>query len=219
MEFFLRQIYPWLIEVSSYSALLPFLFGLFLFRKKKSLLFKLLLLFVAIGVMSEAAGQITYWMGTRNNLWTNHITTPLEYGVIAAVYHYSFRSPFFKKIIIGTVLALAIFSIYDAVTLEGITQMNSAPKMVANSLVIVLALSYFYKIANDRTTIYLDKDPVFLLSCGLLLYYAGTSMSFALFNHALAVSYDAARICLSVVFMLNILFNAGKVFILRRMVA
>jgi hypothetical protein len=116
-------------------------------------------------------------------------------------------------------VALVLVSIYDAYMLGGITQMNSAPKMMANALLILLAIAYFYKVANDRNIIYLDSNPVFLLSCAVLIYYSGTSMSYALFNQALAVSYDAARICLAIVLILNILFNTSQAFILKRMAA
>jgi len=219
MEFFLRQVYPWLIEVSSYSSLLPFVIGLILFRKNGSLKFRLLLVFVAIGVASEVVAQITVLSGTRNNLWVGHLATPLEFGALAAIYYHSFNRPAFKKSILLAVGFIVLLSVYNALMLEGITQMNSAPKMIASSLLILFAIVYFYKVANDHTTLYLDRDPIFLLSCGVLIYYAGTTMSWALFNHALAVSYDAARICLTIVLILNILFNASQAFILRRIAA
>lgn len=217
MEFFIKEIYPWLADISSASSLLPFITGLFLIGKRKSLQFRFLLLFITLGVAAEIAGQVTVHMGTRNNLWLVHITTPLEFGLLSAVYYHSFKQVFFKRAIAAAVVVFVLFSIYGAFMLEGITQMNSAPKMVANSLLIVMAISYFYKVSNDLNTIYLDRDPVFLLSCGLLIYIAGTSMSHAMFNEALAVSYDAARICLAIFMILNILFNASLVVVLRRM--
>ena len=202
-----------------YSSLLPLTIGLFLLRKQKCLEFRLLLSFATLLVIHEAAGYLTVYMGTRNNIWLSHLFTPLESGVLAAIYYFNFRKPWMRRgIEIGWV-ALVLVSIYDAYMLGGITQMNSAPKMMANALLILLAIAYFYKVANDRNIIYLDSNPVFLLSCAVLIYYSGTSMSYALFNQALAVSYDAARICLAIVLILNILFNTSQAFILKRMAA
>ena len=217
MEFFLRQVYPWLIEVSSYSPLLPFIIGIYFFRKQKSIQFRLLFLLIAVNVVHEVISQITVIMGTSNNLWSFYIFTPLVFGIEAAIYYNCFTGAVVKKGILVAVGLVAGITIYDAVILEGITQMNSVSRMVTHSFIIVLVIAYFYKIANDRSIVYLDRDPIFLLSCSLLIYYAGTSMSFALFNQALEVSYDAARICLTVVLVLNILFYTSAAFILRRM--
>jgi hypothetical protein len=219
MEFFLKQIYPWLIQASLYSILLPFVVGLFLLKKLKSAQFRYLFLFVCIWLANEATGLITVSIGSKNNLWSFHVFNPLEFSAMAFVFYHSFESPSSKKLIVLAIALVVVVTLYDAFMLEGITQMNSVSKIVANTLLIVMTLAYLYKAANKPTTLYLDQNPIFLLSAGLLIYLAGTSMSYALFNDALKVSYDAARICITVMLVLNILFNFSMAFILRRMPA
>ncbi|WP_253402990.1 hypothetical protein [Pontibacter sp. HSC-36F09] len=158
-------------------------------------------------------------IGTRNNLWMSHVYTPLAAGIITAIYYHAFENVRSKKLVLAGFALLLMVSIFDAFGLEGLEKNNTFARLASNSFIIVLAISYFYKIANDMKTVYLDRDPLFLLSCTILIYYAGTSMASALFNQALEVSHDAARICLSVVFILNILFNAGQGFVLKRMAA
>lgn len=216
MEFFLRKVYPWLIEVSSFSPLLPFIAGLVLYRKSNNQWFRLIFLFIVMLVLAEVAGQITVRMGTRNNLWIQHIYTPLEFCVLTVLYYRSFRQPRVKKGILLAAAVLILVSIGDATVGEGITKMNSFTRMVENALLISIAVLYFYKVANDLTITYLDRDPVFLLSCGLLIYKAGTSMAWAMFNSALEESYDTARMCLALIFILNVLFSAGMVLVLKR---
>lgn len=219
MEFFLRQIYPWLIEVSSASVLLPFFVALFFIRNQRGLLFKLLFLWVTHGLIQEALGRLTVYLKTGNNIWIHHVATPIEFGLLAAIYYLCFQTPLVKKGVLAAVLIVILLSIYDAVVLDALTQMNSLPKVVANSFIITMAISYFYKVANDQKTIYLDQDPIFLLSCGVLIFYSGTTMSWTLFNDALAVSYDAARICIAITLVLNILFHSWLAFVFRRMAA
>lgn len=216
MEFFLRQVYPWLIEVSSFSPLLPLIAGLILFPKNKSRLFKLILLFVLVMVLSEVTGQVTVRMGTKNNLWIPHIYTPLLFCVLAAIYYHSFRRTIYKRSIVVAAAVLFLASIFDATLGVGITQVNSMPRMVESALVIGLAILYFYKVANDLSITYLDRDPVFLFSCGLLINKAGSSMSWGIFNEALAESYDAARMCLAIICVLNILFSVSLVYVLKQ---
>ncbi|MBD1397058.1 hypothetical protein H9Q13_07760 [Pontibacter sp. JH31] len=219
MEFFLKQVYPWLSEVSLYSVLVPFVTGLIFFKKLKSPQFRYLFLFVSIWLVSEATGEITVLLGTNNNLWSIHVFNPLQFSAIALVFYYTFESRLSKRLIVLAIAFVVIVTLNEAFMLDGIEQMNSVSKIFSNTLLIAMTLAYFYKVANKPKTLYLDQDPIFLLSASLLIYIAGTSMSWALFNDALEVSYDAARICLSIVFVLNVLFNSWQAFILRKMAA
>ncbi|MEJ8756873.1 hypothetical protein WG947_07705 [Pontibacter sp. H259] len=217
MEFFLRKIYPWLIEVGTLWSVVPLIAGLFLLRKpKQDMRFWLLFLLAAVSVLSEGVGQLVVYLGSKNNLWVMHTYTLLEFLILAAVYYYSFNSKVFKRgIILATVFFVSICYM-DAFVMEGVNQMNSAAKMVNNALLMLLSILYFYKVANDQAITYLDRDPIFLLSCSLLIYKAGTTMSYALFNQALAASYDAARICITIILVLNILYYTALLFILKR---
>jgi len=217
MEFFLRQVYPWLIEVGTFWVLVPFAAGLFLLRKPhKNNKFWLLFVLVSVALLAEAAGQIMVRMGASNNLWVVHSHTLLEFLVLATVYYTSFRRPVFKKGIIVATIVFVITCFIDAFLVDGINQMNSTAKMVSNTMLMLMAILYFYKVANDLTVTYLDRDPIFLLSCTVLIWKAGTTMSYAMFNQALAASYDAARICIAITLVLNILYYTALLFILRR---
>lgn len=216
MEFFLRQVYPWMIDFAVYSCLLPFLiFLVLLLTKKRNKLFWLISFYVISLVASEAIGEIAILLGTKSNLWTQHLATPIGFCLIAAVYYHSFWRSLFKKGVIVAVVILLVVSAADATFGVGITQMNALAKTVESTLVIGIAILYFYKIALDQTITYLDRDPVFLFSCGLLIHRAGSTMSWGLFNDALAESYDAARICIAIILVLNILFNFSLVRVLK----
>lgn len=217
MEFFLRQVYPWLIEVGTLWVLVPFIAGLFLIRKPhKGIRFWLLFMLVIAALLSEGVGQLVVYLGAKNNIWVVHMHTLLEFLIIAGIYYYSFRGPVFKKGILLAALLFISIGLIDAFVLEGITQMNSLTKVSGNAMLMLMAILYFYKVANDLNVTYLDQDPVFLLSCSLLILKAGTTMSYAMFNQALAASYDAARICIAITLVLNILYYTALIFILRR---
>ncbi len=206
-----------MIEVSSFSPLLPFIVALLLLLKNNNRQFKLLFLFILSTVAIEAAGQITVYLGTSNNIWLQHLYSPIEFSILAAIYYQSFKRKYFKRSILVSTCLFILFSIGNAVFGEGIMQMNSMVKMVENVLLISIAILYFYKVANDLSITYLDRDPVFLLSCALLIVKSGSTMSSIMFNAALAESYDAARICISIILVLNIFFNIALVFILKRL--
>ena len=216
MEFFLRKVYPWLIDISSLSPALPFIFGIFLLSGSRNRQLTLLLLFLFFAVAVEAVALVTVRLGTTNNLWLWHVYTPLEFCAVAAIFYSGFRMRLLKNFILIVAIAFVLFCIFDSVFLSGITQMNSIAQMVENVLLILLAVLYFYKVSNDLRITYLEHDSMFLFSCGLLIYKAGSSMALVMFNRALAESYDAARMCLAIIFILKILFFIGLVPVLKR---
>ncbi|WP_147383353.1 hypothetical protein [Pontibacter oryzae] len=97
--------------------------------------------------------------------------------------------------------------------------MNSFPHTISAVVLVTMALIYFYQAAHDLKHTYLDTDPMFVLSCGIIIYQAGTAMAYSLFNEALAASYDTARICISVILVLNILFRVILAMALNRTAA
>lgn len=176
-------------------------------------------MFITVGVLTEVASSTVVMLGYMNNLWMGHLYTVAGFSVLAGVFYYSFNNVLIQRSILGSIAVLLLLIYYDAFLTDGMMKMNSVSRIAANAMLILMAIGYFYKVANNSKVIYLDRDPMFLLSCVVLIYYTGTSMSYALFNDALAVSYDAARICLAIIMVLNILFYTSSAFILRRMAA
>ncbi|MFD2514938.1 hypothetical protein ACFSRY_13760 [Pontibacter locisalis] len=216
MEFFLRKIYPWLVEVASLSSVVPFLAAILLAFKHKSPLFRLLFVYVFIIVVMQAMGYIPVMLGTTNNLWASHFSAVLEYGTLSVIFYRSFSRPVFKKGVALFAIVFTLFSIWNAFYGDGYRQINTTAIMIENSLLIVLILLYFYKVANDMQITYLDQDPVFMLCCFLLIYKVGATMSYAMFNPALAVSYDTARMCISVLYALMLLYHLSLILVLKR---
>ncbi|WP_146173509.1 hypothetical protein [Pontibacter mucosus] len=166
--------------------------------------------------MVEIAGQLTVYLGTRNNHWIQHIYTPVEYLLLGMIYYYSLRGKFVKLGVLASIVCVGIVCMLSVVLAESITQMNTTPRMVAGAMLVALAVLYFYQSAREPNFIYLDRDPMFVLSSGIIVYQAGTAMAYSMFNAALAESYDAARICLSIIMVLNILFRVILMMALRR---
>lgn len=219
MEFFITHFYPRLQWIAIIIPLLPFGVGFWSIRKQKDTKFRLLFLYITLGVLAQAAQLITVMLGTKNNLWMNHVYTLLEFSLMASILYRCFSKPLLKRAIIVGVIGLSALIYYDAFITDGLMRMNSMSRIAANVMLIMLAITYFYKVANNPKIVYLDRDPIFLLSCAILVYYAGTSMSYAIFNEALAISNDAARICLAINMVLVVLFYISHAFILRRMAA
>lgn len=207
MEFFLRQVYPWMIEISSLSIGVPLLVGIFLMKKQSSLIFRLLMLYTVFMALSELLGQLTVYFGTKNNMWISHIFTPIEFGLVAALFYFNTDKRIIRRGIIFATVGFVIVSVLNVVWGEGITQMNSTPRVLGAAIIILMAIIYFYEAAIKLKHTYIDRDPMFLMSSALIIYKSGTSLAYGMFNQALAESYDTARMCLTVILVLNILFR------------
>ncbi|GAB3819675.1 hypothetical protein GCM10028895_18440 [Pontibacter rugosus] len=155
-------------------------------------------------------------MGTKNNIWLDHLYTPIEFMMLAAVYLVSFQKSLYKYTVVGVVILFIILNFIIVMMGVDITKMNSMPRILESIFLISMAILYFYQTLHNFNYTYLDKDPVFVLSCGVLIYQAGISMAYAMFNDALAESYNTARICLCIVFVLNIFFYAVLTMALKR---
>jgi hypothetical protein len=215
MQLFFEKYYNGLSYASSLSILLPLLYGLF-FLNKENRLYITLFLYVLLIALIELSGHLTVYFGTSNNLWLSHLYTPIEFFLLTSAYYISLKDRNIRKAIIGSVILFLIFSFVDAFYGEGIRQMNSYTKVLEGSLLIALVLVYFYVIFRNLNKLYLDQDPMFVLNCGILIYFAGTTMAYLMFNRALAISDNMARICLSITYVLNIIFNVVLLVVLKR---
>ncbi|TPE44391.1 hypothetical protein [Pontibacter mangrovi] len=216
MEFYLREVYPWLIKASTYSFLIPLVAGFILLPKRKSRLFRLLLFYAGFIGLGEVVSQLTVFLGTNNNLWLGHLFTPLDFLLLATIYYFSFEKRLIRRSIQVMVAVVVGFSASSVLWGEAITQMNSQPRMLAGLLLLCMAVLYLYQLISKPNYVFVDRDPIFVLSAGVIVFQAGTAMAYNLFNEALAESYDAARMCLSVILVLNILFRVVLMMAIRR---
>jgi hypothetical protein len=216
MQVFFEKYYSWMIYASSLSILLPLLYGLYAFNIRNRL-FIYLFLYVLFGALTELSGHLSVeYFRTQNNLWLSHIYAPVEFALLASAYYTSFKYTKIRKAIIWSFLVFFIFCIADAFFIEGLKEMNSYARVLESSLLIALALLYFYVVFQDLNQLYIDQDPMFVLSSGILVYFAGTTMAFLMFNKALEISDNMARICLSITYILNIFFYVVLMVVLRR---
>lgn len=216
MDFILKEVIPWLQNVARLSVLLPLLIGLYHFRNRGSHTFRLLLLYTISIALVEVVGFAVVYVGTDNNLWITHLYTPIEFLLISAIYYYSYSSKLMKRTLQAVTACFVLASSVLIVWGQKLTEVNSYARTLAAILLIAMALAYLYQTANNLKYTYLDRDPVFVLSCGVLLYQAGTSMAYAQFNAALAESYAAAAVCVAIILLLNILFRFILMLALKR---
>ena len=204
-----------LVNIAAFSVLVPLGVGLYQWYKGGKQVAKLVLLFVCFLVVVEGLG---YYLGARkiNNLWLSHVYIPIEYALLSLIYFFAFENKIIRRVLCVSVVLFALFCIYDVFYIESMLTFNSYPRTVESALLIALALLYFNKVFHGMDMLYLERDPMFLLSAGIIIYFAGSVTFYGLVNMMMAQSQEHTRVLFSIIYVLNFGFNMLLALVLWR---
>jgi hypothetical protein len=128
-----------------------------------------------LGSLSEIGRYVFH-----NNIAFNHLGTLAETLVLSWAYWHALRAARYVALSAGAfVLVFAVESGYWHGFWRG---ENGYTHSFQTLLLLSFALLYFEQLLRDLHTISLEQDPMFLVSVGVMLYYAGTIMIFLLEN-------------------------------------
>ncbi|RAU82490.1 hypothetical protein DP923_11965 [Pontibacter arcticus] len=201
------------MDIAIYSVVIPLLAGIY-FIRYNNIIIRVMLGLAVWGIISECMSSYTANKGITN-YWISHIFVILEYCFLAAAYYYTFAGRL-KKVVLYSLpvfLAFSVLNLFIFNTIEGI---NSYGRVLESVFLIVFAIAYFNKrfLLLDKQS--LEHDPMFLLSAGVIFYFAGNVTAYSLFEQLLKESYDLARICLVFVFLTNIFFYCVQALVIYR---
>ncbi|WP_187314944.1 hypothetical protein [Hymenobacter sp. BT190] len=91
-------------------------------------------------------------------------------------YHRVLRFRFRRYFLLLGILYTA-FALLDTFVLHGLMQAITYTIVLKSALVVVLTMLYFEQVLRELRNVRLERDPMFVISVALLLYYAGTVMS------------------------------------------
>ena len=167
-----------LIELARYFLILPFLTGVFLFKRLSAMQRKVFLLVtLTIGVELLA----TFLRKFGNNMPAFHLSTWMEVLLVVLIFD-GILNGFRKRIIRYGALLFILFSLYSIFFLEGILEFNTSQKYVANIFIILICLFFFAQLMIEGKVANPWKESSFVFASILLFYYAGTLFVFTMAN-------------------------------------
>lgn len=134
-----------------------------------------LVLILVLNVWAEIGRQV--W---HNNIFSTYLILWSETLFLSYAYYKTFNTRLNRQLL---VIALAIFlviAVVEYVFWTGLYGTKTYTRMAQSLLLIGAALMYFEKILRELRNIRLERDPMFLVSVGVTLYYSGTLMVFVL---------------------------------------
>lgn len=149
--------------------------------KKLSLPYRLTVLLVAFAVITELTGRIISHYFHQNNVWLYNLYNPVEMWVLGFICILFVNTKVGKKTIQASLFMLSLFWCIT-VGYNGIFAFNNW-FVVLKSLfhIVCFIVILFDNSVFNKKKIY--TQPLFLLSTGMILYYATTIPLFGLMNY------------------------------------
>ncbi|MGB3548903.1 MAG: hypothetical protein WBA17_18155 [Saprospiraceae bacterium] len=202
-----------LASLSQYSIGLPFIIGSIFFgrliREQRMVWF-----FVIVSLFFEVAadyrvGFIEWVFGVPgNNLPGLHLFTIAQYVMILVIYGRFLRQFIPNTVFWAILIAFPIWGIMSATFIDGWYNYNPHARAVQIISILILILCYFYQLLKNVEINRLESDPLFWVSCGLLIYFSGSLFIFLMSNYFLAnKNYELLDSIYGMHSILNIIAN------------
>lgn len=174
---------PYFKYASLVPVILALLVGAVYFKRLEPALRYLasLIFFEAfVEILSRALGA-----QHKSNLFLFPIDTLVEFGLLAWMYRTVLRPSAVSRWLPVVVVLFSLVSLYSYIEPENLFRFNTVQRFAESFLVLALVLLYFYKIIRDLVIINLEREPMFWVSVGLLLYFSGNVFIFVSSNYVI----------------------------------
>lgn len=193
---FLVTLYTWYVFV-------PVVLGFFFYKrlnKVQRLVFYITILTAANHHLSRVVSNLA---DDGNNAWVFHIYVPILFWLTWRAYREELKEIYSKRFFeIILVLCLSFF-VVNSFFIQNLRVVPTNGIFVISGIFIYWGFSYFYSLLNQSQFKSLEREPVFWLTTGVLMYYSSTVLIFLLVFSYLQDNTEATSIAL----VLNAFFN------------
>ena len=175
-----KEFFEVLRLTSAFSVVVPLCLSL-LYRARLSVLQKKLvrLLLVILGV--EISTNILWYQET-NNLPIYHFYTIVEFLLLLNIFHNVLSKLITSIGVIALGIGFTLFSLLISMCYQSLYEFNSISITVMSILMILIVLTSFYTLLKEPTFSRVERNPLFWISAGLLIYFSGNMILFYISN-------------------------------------
>lgn len=168
-----------LSHASTFMILLPGIIAL-LRRSSTLRVHRLLTILIAGAAFVSISGYILGSVLSVNNLFLLHFYIVFDFIILTLIYRDYLPRMYVKwSIIVFTIVALG-----NSVFIEKLSTFNVLARSIEAFVIICYIMRYFWLTLKKMKIDELEREPIFWVSCGALLYYAAGFFIF-LFSHDL----------------------------------
>lgn len=172
---------------------------------------RILLLFAIFCLVNQGVAELfTFW--NSSNLPFFHLHIAAEYLFLTWAFFVGGGVLHGKAIqVLGSVVFL-LAAILNAAWGEGLWGLPTVILMAESTLLILLTGVYFFKVFREMTVVRIEKEFLFWVSMGILLFFAGTLLLSAFIEFLTArvdVYFDVFLIRAVLIILTNICYTIG----------
>ena len=158
--------------ISACSIIAPIFVGAIYF---KSLSFALRILFVYVAITGplELAASVMSAYGI-NNLFLFNAHIFIEFFAISAIFFFSYDSVFWRGIVGVFLVSFLGFSLLSHLLFHAWDPFYANERYAEGLMIIILCVGYYISLLRRPIHRYLERQPMFWLASGWLIYFAGT---------------------------------------------
>lgn len=176
----IEWIFDTLAYLTALSTLIPLLLVLINKKMAFSLIWKAIFLLCVLSICSNFISLI-FTKKFQNNIPIFHLYVGVEFVIYGFLYYFIFQGKLMKKIILGYLLIyilvfLSLFSYF-----KSIWTVNEVPRILANTFLIFLSVSYFLKVLRELKYESILKDDFFWFNTAVFFYF-GTTFYIVIFE-------------------------------------
>ena len=175
--------------VSLFIIILPLSIGIYKYRHLNTSQKGLLYLLIATALTEIISNLL--WYRSVNNFPVFHLYTIVQFLLITIIYKEELYPLFSKKFFIIISTCFLITGIGNALFVQSIYTFNSNTITLSGLLIIFFTLAYFYKLLKEIKYSTLERNPMFWLNVGFLIYFSSNLLLFFLNNNLMPNSIPA----------------------------
>lgn len=164
--------------ISAFSILLPVGAGLLHYGQYVDFL-RWLTVFFVISAFFDLALAVTNYFGIHN-LFLFHVFALVNLLFLAGFYYLIFDKKIVRQLLVGTAFFILLLALARSAQVGSWQQFPSFSITLQGILFIFLALLYFYQLVRRQTLVPIERQPLFWINAGVLLYFSGNLFLFML---------------------------------------
>ena len=192
-----------LIAVSSYIILIPTALAIARYKKidfsQRQLSF---LIFYACVIQLVFVGL---WHFSIPNLPLFHLYPIGELILLSILYNRHLKMVYPTNLVWVLSGITIVFSLYNSIFIQSIHVFSSNAISIESGILVVYAISYFYKLLKDTVMHDLGSNPMFWINSGVLIYFSGSLVIFLSSNYLLPKSLEMQNMVWGIHAVFNIL--------------
>lgn len=171
-------------DISAFSAILPILAAAINFRHLNQVL-RIAAAYFLVAALFELSLVLTIQAGIPNNMPLLHLFIVISISSFSLIYYRAFDTRGLRRVVLllsPTALILVLLNAWRT----GIWQYPSFSNTIQCILMITFSLLYFYQLFIRPAHIHIEKQALFWINSGVLIYFSVNVFLFMLFNLVIA---------------------------------